>query len=756
MPGKSLGIHHNFDSVRWYRGMSAVQMKACDGLLHALRDDMAQGSTYRVRHCVHQLGIYPPVGARQIKDIIAMSQGSDLAFLWFLWEFAYKSRRRSRKDNWNLDSEHYSVNEQLLLSGIAHLDMPSTLRALDALLPPGTQSKKLNSPVKTAQSSSKTIRPKPKNYALPYFAPQVRPRKYIPKSKYRQPETKVPFLEYSQYKDRMQIIPNEKPRWFAQYRLCPAKRVVATMLTEELNGLSLQSDNYNLEDKDPKCETHRFLKEAENLQKQEKIFNQPCLAQLDVVGDELKARRKHILQDIENNVKRASKNLGRQTKRPSSPVKHARTTRKNCDSTMVMGLGIEENPRLHSYAHSSENSIRVMLMKGNESHRCGAGDCEVLDVDCDVKDSTDINIKPQSKSTRSSYKSQNVLKQNRKSIEKSTKSIEEKPLNFPTSSFKKLADLIPACSRTLRCLKRSATKCPEEETFTNSTIAGIQLDHHKVFDIPSPPVEPLPWEDKVLDLEDKKPVIKRLCIDALGNNESKSKKELQRNKFFPPVSRAAANCAVDMFRKKVAETKENSADKHTKNNGGDIVIDPDDDEQIENLLKEALRVLRGNRQYVLATFSNAHKMPVLLDWVANRYGKSYNRAGMNSLVKNSFLIYESVYQDEKGHKRDMLKLKRSVTGLGASISYASHKKFMSQVSQRKAEYHNKLNELALEQTRLAWLAMRGYSHLGGNIKDAFFAYMPARRQDIKRQHVWKSYDYRDMVKLRLRSRPMSI
>ncbi|EDV58449.2 uncharacterized protein LOC6541754 [Drosophila erecta] len=734
MAGKSLGFHHNIDSVRWYRGMSTVQMKACDGLLHALRDDMEQGSTYRVRRCLTQLGIHPPVGASQIKDIIAMSQGSDLAFLWFLWEFAYKSPRKSRKDNWHLDSEHYTVNEQLLLSAIAHLDMPSTLRALDALLPPATQSKRMNSPAKTEQSSSKTNRRKPKHYALPYFAPQVRPREFIPKSKFRPPETKVSFPEYSHYKDRMHQIPNEGPRWFAQYRLSPAKRVIAHLLAKELNGLPLESSSSNL-DNGPMCETHRFLKEAEHMQKQEKIYNQRCLAQLDVPGDELKARRKHILNGIEIDVKLASNRIGRQPGRASSPVKHAYgscTTRKKDGPTMLMGLGIEEIPRLHSYAHSLDNSIRVMLMKGNESQRCGAGDYEILDVDSDVKGSTETNLKPQSQS-----------------------SIIKVPPSLPTSSFKKLADLIPACSRTLRCLKRSSTKCPEEETFTIRTTGGVQLDHHKVFDVPSPPKEPLPWEDKVLDLEDKQAVIEKLCIDALGNGETKSKKELQQSKFIPAVSAAAADCAVNMFRKKVAETTENPADKHTKQNG-DTLIDPDDDEQIENLLKEALRILRGNRQYVLATFSNAHKMPVLLDWVADRYGKSYSRAGLNSIVKTSFRIYESVYQEERGNKRNILELKRSVTGLGGSINYASHNRFMSQVRERKAEYNDKLNKLALEQTRLTWLALRGYSHLGGNLKDTFFAYMPARTLDVKRQHVWKSSDYRDMVKLRLISRPMTI
>lgn len=36
---------------------------------------------------------------------------------------------------------------------------------------------------------------------------------------------------------------------------------------------------------------------------------------------------------------------------------------KKKEPTILIGLGNEENLRLHSYAHSLNNSIRVMLMK---------------------------------------------------------------------------------------------------------------------------------------------------------------------------------------------------------------------------------------------------------------------------------------------------------------------------------------------------------------------------------------------------------
>jgi len=381
-----------------------------------------------------------------------------------------------------------------------------------------------------------------------------------------------------------------------------------------------------------------------------------------------------------------------------------------------------------------------MLMQRNKSQCAGAGDCKFLDVKCDLEEQKDINLSQKRKKSRASHN------QSRKS-RISTKSIVEEAPHLPTTNFESLADHIPVCSQTLRCLVKK--RCPEEKTFTTRTLDGFQLNYHKIFDIPAIPEEPMPWEDNVLDLEDKLPVIEKLCIDALKDEESRSVKELQMDKSLPPVLRAAANCAVDMFRTNVEEVVETPPLK--KEQELNYIIDPNNKQQIEDLLKKALQVLRRNPHFVLATFSNAHKMPVLLDWVADRYGKTFSKDQMKALVKSSYRIYERVYQNEKHHRTEILSVKKTFSGFGIGSNYGSYNKFMCQVRQRKSEYHDRLNNLALEQSRLTWLALRGYSHLGGHIRDTFFAYMPAKYVDLRRQHVWKSDDYRNMVKLRLRT-----
>lgn len=49
----------------------------------------------------------------------------------------------------------------------------------------------------------------------------------------------------------------------------------------------------------------------------------------------------------------------------------------------------------------------------------------------------------------------------------------------------------------------------------------------------------------------------------------------------------------------------------------------------------------------------------------------------------------------------------------------------------------------MEQSRILWFAMRGYICSGGPPREAFYAYMPARRRDIIRFRLWTPYEYMD-------------
>ncbi|KAH8373281.1 hypothetical protein KR200_003141 [Drosophila serrata] len=770
MSGKPLSFDRDLSSVRWYRGMSRIQTEACEKLLHALRDDSEQGSAFRVRRCLSHLGLQPLVCSAQIKAIMGISQGSDLAFLWFLWEAAYKQPRGKHED---LDQTNYTVNEQLLLSGIAHLDMPTTLRALDVLLPPACQSKKPRPQCANVRkkNSVRIRQTRQRDQGVhPYFERLVRPRPFSPRDKYRPPESKLQFPDYLQSSNRMLEIPNERCRWFADYQLCPQKRVIKQLLNEELNRLI---SSQSAEEAGPLCETHRFMEKIMMGQREEKANEviHRCLSQLDVPGAELKARRKSIVADLEREIECAADKIRADSQRLLRQVKSIRSeggirscqlcnsivsTNKQCTrpkanlSILMMGQSNEEMLRMDQLDQQNEQ-VKVMLVQSNEPNRCGAGDCNFVKVE----DPQNVHkkVKQVQLDPNPGQKLQlrtNISQTSSRLRRKSKKSQESISVIQPSITSERLADRIPVCSRTLPCYSGKALLSAESKTFITRTAEGLMLDYNKVFDLPGIPEEHLPSEaPDFVDVEDKQPVIKKLCIAALNEGQSKEAKELRQDEILPPVLRAAATCAVDMVRTKLAEAKKEHKTLETMENDieqkKDVLIDPNNKQQIEDILKAALLKLRGNPHFVLATFPNAHKMPVLLDWVADRYGKTFSQNEIDALVKSSFNIYERVYKNDQSDQREVKQLERRILNLSGDVTYDNIKKFLCIARQRKGKYHHKLNELALEQSRLIWMALRGYSHLGGQIKDTFFAYMPAREKDLKREYMWRSCDYRKMV-----------
>ncbi|KAH8249342.1 hypothetical protein KR032_008649 [Drosophila birchii] len=763
---KPLDCLQGSSSVSWYRGLSLFQTEACDQLLNALRDDMEEESAYRIRRCLSHLGLNPLVRSAQIKTIMGISQGSDLAFLWFLWEASYKQPRGKHE---KIDPTTYTANEQLLLSAIAHLDMPSTLRALDKLLPPACQSKKSRPQCRNVvqKSTVRTRQPKKRDQGsvLPYLERLVRPHPFPSRGKYQPPETKVLFPDYLHYANRMLAIPNERCRWFADYQLCPQKRVVMRLLNEELDRLL---NSQSPEEAGPLCETHRSIGKLVKNQR-EKVF-QRCLAQLDVPGSEMKARRKKIVADLEREIECAADKIRAESQRLLTQVKSIRNedetgscqlcnsivstprqcTRPKADlSLLMMGQNDVDIHRMDQYDQQDEQ-VKVMLMQSNEPNRCGAGDCKFIkdenkqkkikqdkpDSGKNVKLNLSISQTPSLKSQRSSR-----LKR------KLGKSKENLPLVPPSVTTEKLADRIPFCSRTLPCVIKKDLRSPGSETFIRKTVKGLMLDYNKVFDLPGIPEEHLPLEspDNV-GVEDKQRVIEKLCIAALNEGRTKTVKEQRRDENLSPVLKAAATCAVDMLQKNLVETKENAKEPKTTNGQEKkyVLIDPDNKQQIEDILKAALQTLRKNPHFVLASFPNAHKLPVLLDWVADRYGKTFSQKEMQAVADSSLDIYERVYQDQDREDE----LKKIVLDLSEEVNYSNIQNLLCLTNQRKKKYHKKLNESAMEHLRLIWFGLRGYSHLGGHIKDTFFSYMPAREIDIKREFIWKPSDYRNMVQHR--------
>ncbi|XP_058830420.1 uncharacterized protein LOC131689384 [Topomyia yanbarensis] len=190
----------------WFQELSNEQVEALNQLLEAVQDDLDEDTFFRCRSLVRRLGVYPICPEVTFREALIMSRGNDLCFLWFLLELFYS---KGRKD--------YSNNERLLMSAICHLDMMSTLRGLEAVLPPPAPKK----PCCKRYSGSKgglsdwasNVR-----YCSPYLERQrvtCRKPESFPICEFI-PSTPFCISRYEKYRDPDYIIPNEASRWFAR------------------------------------------------------------------------------------------------------------------------------------------------------------------------------------------------------------------------------------------------------------------------------------------------------------------------------------------------------------------------------------------------------------------------------------------------------------------------------------------------------------------------------------------------------------
>lgn len=103
----------------------------------------------------------------------------------------------------------YSLNERHIFSTICHLDMITTLRGLDAILP-----KHLKHPCKPCLCQTRVERKKSILYDSPYLEPQLRPLVPISKPLPRIPLADPCFSPYDKYKDQSYIVENESSRFY--------------------------------------------------------------------------------------------------------------------------------------------------------------------------------------------------------------------------------------------------------------------------------------------------------------------------------------------------------------------------------------------------------------------------------------------------------------------------------------------------------------------------------------------------------------
>lgn len=770
-------------SLRWYRGLSAKQLLGCNNLLHALRDDNAQESTYRVHKCLQRLGLNPMVTSKQIKSIMSISQLNDLAFLWFIWEAYYKESH-----DYDAVDARYTVNEQLLLTGIMHLDMMTTMRALDDLLPNREHSKKiidmqrareLTPQRQTVQALRDQRNPQrgsrgqmswdaKENRASPYLMSQRRPKPFGPCRIARPKSRTIIFPRYEKYRDRMYHIPNESSRWFATYEPSPIRNEIKRCLSEVL--VSIFGDKPNSPES-AKCNIHRKLEESIQLRQQELLVEamNRYKRMLDVAGWKREFARKQVIRRLEEDVSRAAyllrEHARKQLKELQLIIGDNCSGGVSCDMWKKLALvpaqsGPESQPDFSfimdekfELAKSApmEKPMRVFEIGDHINHKS-----------INVPKSEDRNrISSFCPTTIECPPAEGLLAVLNDRVEK------EAEQNLGKGDGPTQLRIINEKGKVIDFSQLDSSNDSKHRYISQKTmINGFpRWDYCKVFE---PPAQMPP---KDLQLWDVQNMIKGYILSAL-------EQPMEQNKSMRPCDKSclvwknynwmgnealsmgacrsgacvdeAEKCALDFCIGPAMDGGSNQDDSEPSNEA--IIkmelskmtnIDPNNTDQIIELLKMAMEIMKFDRRYVLVTLPNAHMIPELVDWVAERYGRTYGIDEMIETTERSNKLCQRIMANEPTEVNFPFPNQDSL-----NIPSMGYSELLCHIKKVSADYEKELNLVALEESRLLWLALRGYSNFGSSLEDTFFAYLPTKESDLKRNFVWKSEEHRNVASFR--------
>ncbi|EDW56920.1 uncharacterized protein LOC6615684 isoform X1 [Drosophila sechellia] len=174
-------------------------------------------------------------------------------------------------------------------------------------------------------------------------------------------------------------------------------------------------------------------------------------------------------------------------------------------------------------------------------------------------------------------------------------------------------------------------------------------------------------------------------------------------------------------------------------------FDPNDAAQMDKLLKDGMRVLRKEPRYVLACLPDAHKLPVLREWVKRRYGKTYSQKELEDSIAESNRIFELVtILQSSPASPDLMGIDRLPR---SKENFNFYKQIKNTAALAKQTYHDHLNARYLNIVSSAWYAMGNYLVPGGPPRKTFFAYIASNPLEIMRNKTWNG-DFRNYRSMR--------
>nr|XP_014091469.1 uncharacterized protein LOC106618303 isoform X1 [Bactrocera oleae] len=756
----------NEDVPHWYRGLSSFQIEATHQLHYAIRDDLEQGTTHRVWNLLNRIGLRPSISGANIRFLMFMSGGNDLAFLWFIKELFYKT-----------DGPDYNLNEQLILSSIANLDILFTLRGLDNILPPKQPTKeeirriarkkiekqKLKFQNEAGTENEKTtINSMRIKYKLPYFEELVRPRLYEHPLTSFPPTYRTKLMFEDVLRDSNYVIPNESNRWFADYQLHPGKKTGLEMLTDKMHQIYktklprqsvmikdvfnrqlhnvLNPEAYLHKDMQKKnlCLHHQALEEMErNLENELRWRAQEkCLKYFDTETPKREERIERIRQQIEEDVNELMTQFKRLASRTRSHMQiisqdeirvcdsnefdttdrlcggmESRWTKLTCHSETCLtqrdyGCVHEHKPT----PTKSDDSMPSSSESGTNWVEENIGDCLTVTAQAKAKCCKECKTDP-AKFKRKCTNPYASKKQSVRDI------LHKMPCDC---GYKYVKAYDYGHSEQAKHVTESYFKAPDENQ-------PYMFDYPKVF---------AHKKRESTRLNVQKEFLKIINSDLnLDKNDPNAPKNLDE---------AVKAYAKKAFKEGVAAKNiEMAAEEELEKNRRrypflDVEMDyydPEDGKLMQSMLKSALDYLAKNPKYVLASMPDAHKLPSLLSWMETRYGKSYTR---EQLVK-MHIKTRPTFRALKQMTADVLMPSAKSLGNAVYVNYNCRDYLMKKTERLRNEYYRRLNDSIMEQSRTFYLAIK--PHICNHPRDTFFAYMPSREADIQHFRIWRNHEH---------------
>ncbi|XP_053671008.1 uncharacterized protein LOC128721294 [Anopheles nili] len=647
---KIFKILHDRTSPLWFQELTDKQCTLCDQLLDAIIDDTDERTFHRTQEILKNLGVYPSCPRRVLRTALILCNRNDISFVWILLELHFI--RRPAKEVAGREKD-YSINERLLLSAIAHLDMMTTLRGLEKVLPPKKKSLDLKPEDRT--NRPKTLSKCPKS---PYMN-----RQKVLVTGYTVPIQVQPHRDdflgrYEKYRDPEFIIRNEESRWFSKRN------------GSQRNLFSSEYYFYSEEPEDTTSTTSVKSSTSASI----------------VV--------KALLDDHIRNM----------------------ITQIECCELLC--------PKHHEV--DSQGMKLLQILKRDTP----AQSVLMQAVRAQCAQWTEEELRADSK-----RQVESLLK--RLINEAVTMAVIE-----PASECPECLKRFDMQKKLLKGQKCTCVETDSLDTLVTESMTNLNKRYFRFCD------KSVAFEfdyDKILDNDTRREPscpIKGAIQRALGVEQTESRADVDR--AIEKFTKMTWDQEIKHWNDQMAQ--DNKKDTTCENTDPLEVdyIDTKDLSVLQNLLKRALRKLAEQPMYLLATFPDVDKLPILIAWIRKRYDVPVcaPERGMSLLESKHFWNCLIPYAT---HMRWPT---RKDTGLQEAVTWDYKTRLESMTDKLMYKFYRKFKNVQIQEGRLLWTSMVPYHAGADRFRRTFSAYFPNCEPDVlPLVHPWRSFEYRSMTKL---------